>query len=230
MMSSPVGEWSLHEAGPVVRRLPSGRHSFPRELVARSQRDRLLAAMVEVCAADGYGAATVSAVIARARVSRKTFYEQFDDRESCFLAAYDAIVGELRTKLIGAYEQQELSWPERIRAALEALLRYLATEPRSARMCVVEVLAAGPSALERYTSALRVLANTLDAWREEHPGYELKPASTADAVIHGCALLIRNHILAGRTERLPELLPDLLFAALVTYIGQEEALPWARSR
>jgi Bacterial regulatory proteins, tetR family len=76
----------------VVFKLPSGRHTLPRERVVRSQRDRLLDAMAEICASDGYGAATVAAIVARAGVSRKTFSEQFTDREACLLAAYDAIL------------------------------------------------------------------------------------------------------------------------------------------
>src|SRR5262249_28796564 len=89
-------------------RLPAGRHKLPREFVVRSQRDRLLDAMAQACAAEGYGRATVAAVIARAGVSRKTFYEQFSDREDCFLAAYDAIVSQFIERVIAAYRQPEL--------------------------------------------------------------------------------------------------------------------------
>jgi AcrR family transcriptional regulator len=206
------------------RRLPSGRHSLPREFVIRSQRDRLLDAMAEVCASNGYGAATVAAVTARAGVSRKTFYEYFSDREACFLAAYDAILGRFFDQVIGAYRLPERPWPERVRAALAQLLSFLAAEPAFARMCIVEVVTAGPRALERYMSAVRLLARLLDEGRGERPGHEDLPTSTAFAVIHGSALVIRDQILAGRTEQLSELLPDLLYTALVPYVGQEEAL------
>jgi AcrR family transcriptional regulator len=219
-MASMPGQRMPGEA----RKLPRGRHNLSRRFVVRSQRERLLDAMAQVCASEGYGAANVAAVSARAGVSRKTFYEHFRDKEDCFLAAYDAILGKFVADVIGAYEQPELSWPERVRAGLEALLSFLAAEPAFARLAIVEVVAAGPRALERYLSAVRLLASLADEGRGEGPGHEQLPASIAVAVVQGGALVIRDQILAGRTEGLPDLLPDLLYATLVPYLGQEEAL------
>lgn len=224
-MSSLVDQPAPRQSGGAdSRKLPSGRHNLPREFVVRSQRDRLLDAMADVCASDGYGAASVAALCARAGVSRTTFSDHFVDREACFLAAYDAILGKFLGQVIGAYEQPELPWPDRIRAALVALLSFLAAEPAFARMCILEVVAAGPRALERYMSAARLLASLVDEGRGARPGHEELPASTAVAVVHGGALVIRDQILAGRTEQLTELLPDLLYTTLVPYVGQQEAL------
>jgi AcrR family transcriptional regulator len=205
-------------------KLPGGNHKLPREFVLRSQRDRMLDAMARACASEGYGGATVSAVIAGAGVSRKTFYEHFRDREDCFLAAYDAILAQFLGQVIAAYEQPELDWPQRVRAAIDALLSFLAAEPAFARMCIVEALAAGERAIERYNSAVRVLASLLDEGRARLPSPDEVPASTAGAVIEGGAFLIREQILADRTERLEMLLPDLTYAALVPYLGQDQAL------
>jgi AcrR family transcriptional regulator len=212
----------------VAGRLPSGRHTLPRESVVRSQHDRLLGAMGEICASDGYGGATVAAVVARAGVSRKTFYEHFTDREACFLAAFDAIISELLGAVISAYSGLELGWPDRVEAALAAVLSFLGADGAFARMCGVEVLAAGPRALERYTAATQMLAELLDQGRDVSPDDDDLPADTAVAVVHGCALVIRDEILAGRGTQLPELLPDLLYAVLAPYLGQDEALKRAR--
>lgn len=209
--------------------LPSGRHKLPREFVSRSQRDRMLEAMAQVCASEGYGGATVAAVIAGAGVSRKTFYEQFHDREDCFLAAYDAILAQFLGRVTAAYRQPELDWPGRVRAAIEALLAFLAAEPAFARMCIVEVLAAGERAIERYDSAVRALASLLDEGRAQLPNPDEVPATMPGALIEGGAFLIREQILAGRTEQLQTLLPDITYAALVPYLGQDEALGTAQA-
>jgi AcrR family transcriptional regulator len=227
-MSSLVDQPTPREPDPGAHKLPSGRQALSREFVVRSQRDRLLDAIAEVCASDGYGGASVAAVVARAGVSRKTFYEHFTNKEACFLAAYDAILNKFLGVVIDAYKQPELAWPKRVEAALDALLSFLAAEPAFARMCIVEVVAAGPRALERYMSAVRLLANLLGDGRGACAGHEEVPASTAVAVIQGSALVIRDQILAGRTEQLTKLLPDLLYAALVPYLGQEEALRSSR--
>src|SRR5262249_735235 len=187
--------------------LPSGRHNLPREFVVRSQRDRMLDAMAQVCASEGYGGATVAAVIAAAGVSRKTFYEQFRDRENCCLAAYDVIMARFLGKVTGAYRQPQLGWPTRVRAAIEALLAFLAAEPAFARMCIVEVLAAGERAIERYDSAVLALAGMLDEGRARLANAGEVPATTAGAVAEGGAFLIREQILAGGTEQLEALLP-----------------------
>jgi hypothetical protein len=126
--------------------------------------------------------------------------------------------------VIAAYEQPELDWPQRVRAAIRALLAFLAARPAYARMCIVEVLAAGEPAIERYNSAVRVLAGLLDEGRDQLTSAEEVPASMAGAVIEGAAFLIREQVLAGRTERLETLLPDITYAALVPYLGQDEAL------
>jgi AcrR family transcriptional regulator len=136
-MSSLVDQPTPREPDPVVHKLPGGRQALSRELVVRSQRDRLLDAIAEVCASDAYGGASVAAVVARAGVSRKTFYEHFRNKEACFLAAHDAILNKFLGVVIDAYEQPELAWPKRVEAALEALLSFLAAEPAFARMCIV---------------------------------------------------------------------------------------------
>lgn len=206
-------------------RLPAGRHGLSREFVVTSQRDRLLDAMASVCAEKGYANVTVADVAERARVSRSTFYELFRDLEDCFLAAYDAIYGRFVAAALSAYQREpEQPWAARARAALESMLAFMAAEPAFARMCMVEPLAAGPAALERYLSAVNLISAMLDEGRREGDRIERAPASLAKGIVSGAAEVIRAQILAGRTERLPELLPDLLYVALAPYLGRREAL------
>src|SRR3954469_9338582 len=129
--------------------LPRGRHAAPREVVRSSQRGRMLAAMAGAVAEKGYGAVAVADVIARAGVSRKTFYEHFENKEECFLAAYDAGV-ELMLGAIDAAIADAGSEPLSIaRAGTARYLETLAANPAFARTFLVEVLAAGPRALGR---------------------------------------------------------------------------------
>ena len=204
-------------------RLPAGRHGLSREFVVESQRDRVLDAIATACAEKGFATVTVADVTGRARVSRSTFYELFRDLEDCFLAAYDVIYGKFLAASLTAY-QREAEWPERVRAGIEAILEFMVAEPAFARMCMVEPLAAGPAAVERYFAAVNVIATFLDEGRREHRSAEKAPASMAKGIVSGAALVVREQILADQTQRLPELLPELLYAALVPFLGQREAL------
>jgi AcrR family transcriptional regulator len=209
---------------PSPERLPSGRRGLPREFVVESQRGRILDAIADACAEKGYSSVTVADIVRRAQVSRTTFYELFKGKEACFLAAFDAILSRFLADTIRAYEREEMSWAERVRAGLEVMLDFLSREPSFARICIVDVLFAGPRAFERYRSAVRVITTYLDEGRHHAPGREGVPASTATAAVGGGVMVVREEILAGRVRQLPELLPELLYAALAPYLGQEEAL------
>jgi AcrR family transcriptional regulator len=204
--------------------LPSGRHNLPREFVVTSQRDRLLDAMAESCTEKRYAEVSVADIVARARVSRSTFYEIFPDKEACFLAAYDAILGRFVTGVIKACQDPALTWPEQIELGIEAALDFLAAEPAFARMCIVDMFSAGPSALERYLSAVRLIATFVDGGRTQMPGREEVPRSIATMSVSGAAVVIRAEIVDERTEYLPEVGPDILFSLLVPYLDREEAL------
>src|SRR5690606_16342885 len=103
-----------------------------------------------------------------AAVSRRTFYEHFASKDECFVAAYDAVMEELRERIDEAYEEQE-EWPQAISAGIGAMLRFLASEPNLARLCMVESLVAGPVVVERYDAAIRSLVPYFEAGREGRP-------------------------------------------------------------
>jgi AcrR family transcriptional regulator len=203
--------------------LARGRHGLPREFVVRSQRERLLDAMAQACAERGYGEVRVADIVRRAGVSRATFYELFRDREECFLAAYDAILAQWLTVISAAY-RQEGTWAYRARAAIAAALEFMAAEPAFARMCIVEVLAAGPRAIERYLAAIRILGSLADEAQAYAPAGAVLPSIVGRAAIAGAAGLVRGEILAGRTEQLPALLPDIVYVLAAAYLGHDQAL------
>jgi AcrR family transcriptional regulator len=203
-------------------RPPRGRHRLPPEVVARSQRERLLEAAVRVVAEKGYGAMTIGDLTKEAGVSRTTFYELYKDKEACFLAAYDNAVETLVRRVIKAYESKQ-AWPERAAAGLEALLETLAEEPDLARLSLVDIGRAGPAAQRRYRAAIQRLIPLFDDGRDFAAGGRNLPANTSRMAIGGVTGLISDELVAGRAEQLPGLLSDVLFATLVAYIGPDAA-------
>jgi AcrR family transcriptional regulator len=203
-------------------RLPRGRHGLPREAVTESQRSRIHQAMIEVVSHRGYPETRVVDVIGVAGVSRKTFYELFESKEDCFLAAYDVLLGTLLGEATEAFESSPgASWAERISMALEVLLEHLAAHPEEARFAVVEVLAAGPKALARRDAALRQFTGFLEAGRSE-TRIEL-PGITTLALAGGINELLYSEILHGAVARLPSRLPDLIFWITLPFLGAEGA-------
>ncbi len=191
-------------------------------MVARSQRERLLEAALRVVAAKGYGAMTVADLTREAGVSRTTFYELFEDKEACFLAAYDGAVEAMVRRVLAAYEDDG-SWPERAAAGLAALLEVLAEEPDLARLSLVDVGNAGPAAQRRYRAAVQRLTPLFEEGRDYAPGGRGLPANTSRMAIGGVTGLIADELVAGRGEQLPDLLSDVFFATLIPYIGPDAA-------
>ena len=147
----------------IPRRLPRGTHGLDRSLVAASQRTRLLEAVGATVAEKGYAAATIDDIVRGAGVSKKTFYEHFDDKLGCFLAAYEAASDELYDHVRAAQDSAD-DWIGRTQAGIHAYLRWLAAEPALARVFLIEIAAAGPDALacrerlrDRYAERMRAL-------------------------------------------------------------------------
>lgn len=203
-------------------RPPRGRHRLPPEVVARSQRERLLDAAVRVAAGKGYGAMTVTDLTRDAGISRTTFYELFEDKEACFLAAYDRAAEALVRRVAAAFEAGD-AWPRRARAGLAALLEALTEDPAVARMALVDVGAAGPAAQRRQRAALQRLTPLFDEGRDYAPGGRNLPANTSRMAIGAVAGLIADALAEERAGDLPDLLSDVLFATLVPYIGPAAA-------
>ena len=192
--------------------------------MVNSQRDRLLDSMAEACAGKRYAEVSVADVVDRAKVSRSTFYEIFPDKEACFLATYDAILGRFVAEVIRAARGPDLDWPDQIEAGVETCLAFFADEPAFARMCIIDMFSAGDSALARYRSAVRMLSAFVDRGRKIVDDGGEVPASVAGMLVGGAAVVIRAGIVEDRTERLPEVGPDLVYSILVSYMDRDEAL------
>jgi AcrR family transcriptional regulator len=205
--------------------LPRGRHGLPREIIVENQRRRLIAAITALVAERGYNETTVSSIIAAAGLSRATFYQLFADREACFTAAYEAALADLRETTLAAAGEQ---WPERVRAALAALLSALVSNPERARLFLIAPATVGDQALERHHRALRELVGDLIATPPGPPALPRPSEAREQALAGGLSGLIVRKIQAGEEAQLPELLPVLSELLFRPYLGEEVAMRLAR--
>ena len=193
----------------------------------RGRRDRLLVAMADVVAEEGFSAASVSKVVADAGVSRNTFYEHFSNKEECFLAAYDATVEQVMLR-VRAARPLDAGWSACLEAGFGAFLRFAAAEPALAWLCVVEVLAAGPRALARRDAAMSAFGAYLEQSRAADPRARV-PRLMTEVLVGGVYELIYARVLHGRTADLPDLLPDIMYVWLAPFLGAAGAAGEAAS-
>ena len=206
-------------AAAAASRLPSGRHGLTREAVVASQRGRLIDAMAQVVAEKGYPATTVADVVERAGVSRRTFYEQFTDKEACFLAAYDLGLAVVAGRIKDAVDVDPTAgWQAQARAGVEAFLALLASEPAFARALQLEILTAGPAALDRRAGMLTMFSavwrGVHERARTEDPELRPLPDEVFSVVTAGLEELIRDCIRTRGTDALPELAEPILRTVL----------------
>jgi AcrR family transcriptional regulator len=194
---------------------------LPASHVARHQRERLLLAVAECSLAGGFQAATIEQITARAGVSKKTFYDHFKSKDQIFLAAYQEAFEQMRAAVNRAFLSED-AWAGRVAAALQEFLAFLAANPAFAHLCIVEVHAAGRTALERRSNALEFFAEYVDLGRRENQEAHV-PALTAQTIVGGIHEVVYRHILEGRTKELPGLLAELVYNALLPYLGAERA-------
>lgn len=229
-LASAVGDrWSeeeLHEAVSLLTRadgrFPAGVRTLPPGLVKAVQRERLLAAMIDAVTDIGYNALTVQNVLTRAGISRPTFYEQFEDKEDCFLAAFDAAAKRLRERVEVAVAATAPTWRARLRAGIAELLRFIADEPEEARMVIVEARASSAQGLRRRDELLDRFAACIDALVREDLD-ETPSAIAAAGVVGGIESVLYARLQKGETEDLEALLPSLMYFAVLAYAGQEAA-------
>jgi AcrR family transcriptional regulator len=217
------------EYPPELARLPPGRHGLPREFVAHNQRERLIAGLAEAVAENGYSGTTIAHITRHAAVSRRTFYEHFSSKDECFVAAYDTVMAQLRERVGAAFEEED-EWPHAVKAGIGAMLRFLAAEPNLARLCMVEALVAGPVVVERYDGAIQSFVPYFQSGRKGRSPEVLARLSptTEEALVGGMMSLISRRIIAGKTDELKSLLPDLVEFTLNPYLGGAEAAEVAR--
>ena len=199
--------------------LAGGRHGLSAEQVRASQRDQILSAMTDAVGEHGYRGVRVADVVWRAGVSRKTFYELFDGKDDCFCAAYGACIDRLLGVAFDAFDSQE-EWVDGLRAALTALLGALSREPDVARLCFSEVAAAGEPTQQRRERAVESVARLFDA-----PG---APDGAVGETLRAGRVselgeTLRREVAAGRAEGLPALVPELMCAMVLPFLGIDAA-------
>ena len=185
-------------------------------------------AMAELCAERGYRETTVEAVIERAGIERESFESMFKDgREGCLLAAENAILGEVMSVVAETYSADRSEWDSGI-AGIRAILELMAANPSYANTGYIAVRQGGPQqAKEAYEAGITLIVAMIDRLREYGDG-ATRPPSSARAALGGAEALIRREIVSGRTAVVPRHLPEVVYAATVPFLGQEEALRLAR--
>jgi AcrR family transcriptional regulator len=194
---------------PLYKRLPHGPHGLDREAVARHQRARLYGGMVEAVYQRGYAATSVAHVITLAGVSRRAFYEQFSNKQDCFLSTYDALVAASRKRVLQAW-LSERGWANRLYAACKVFLEGIASDPRGANLVLVESIGIGPRGHER----LQLTATAFE--RVVATGFSLTPDGIAlpplapRAIVGGVRFVVLRRVREGRQQELGALTDELL--------------------
>jgi AcrR family transcriptional regulator len=201
-----------------LRPLHGGRHSIPPEVLAHNQRERLLAALAACVAEHGYNATTIGQITSAASVSRRTFYEHFDGKEECFVAAYEALDGYIETLMSQAAAEKE-DWSDRVAAAFRAVTAFLASRPSFARLYLVEAAVVGEAAnavRERTAQRFIELLEPGRRLRDVDPGIEV-------GLVGGIMTLLGRRVLNGEADRLDAFAPAVIEFALSPYLGVDEA-------
>jgi AcrR family transcriptional regulator len=207
-----------------MERLPRGRHGLSPEFVARNQRERLIAGLIEALYEVGYQKTTVSLIGQRAAVSKSDFYKHFESKDDCFIAAYDTAVERIRGRVAAACEESgDEEWPQRLGKAIDALLQLFTAEPALASIALVEGLRAGRGVYDRYQTAMESFVHDLRSGAPPGPEGVEVPETTDEAVVGGVASMLGRRILAREAEQLPQLFPEILEFVLAAYLGAEEA-------
>jgi AcrR family transcriptional regulator len=196
--------------------------------VESGQRERLLEAVLVELAERGYTDLSLPRALAEAGVSEAEFEAEFGDQDGCLFAAYEGLSETVVERAIGSCAE-EAPWPERVRAGLAAVLEELAAAPQMARVLTRSFPGIRPATYERYVD---LVSRFVPAMREgrEYSGIEEELPNEVELLAVGAAeAIIFGEVDAGRAERLPGLLPEILFSVLVPFIGPERAAEEMRS-
>lgn len=184
------------------------------------KRQRILQGMLEAVGRQGYEQTTVQDAIDAAGLYRQAFYDNFSDKEDCYLQALEAGSAWIELAMRETAAGCE-TWRGRLRGALAGLLNFLESQPEIGRALLVEVHAAGPKAVEKRTEAMERAARLIDLAREESD--DAAPAISAEAVVAGILAVLHARLSAGGTLGFDGLLPELMYLAVLPYFGAEAA-------
>jgi AcrR family transcriptional regulator len=195
---------------------PSVRPALPREFIALHKQRRIMDALAELTAEQGYEATKISDIVKRAGVARKTLYDNFEGKEEVFLAAFDAARDEVLRRVEEAGADGEEDWQVRVEAGLAAFLGFVAEQPTLARMCMIEALSATPATTRRYEDSLETFVALT---KQTLPRDERLPDTIAETLVGGVAWIVYQQIRRGEAERAEDLLPELTEFMMAPYLG-----------
>jgi AcrR family transcriptional regulator len=202
--------------------VPLGRHGLAPDVVAAHQRERLFTATVDLVAKRGYRNTSIDHIVKAARVGYVAFYDLFEGKEDCFLAAFDRIVAETAEALSEAVAP-EVEWPRQIAGALACALDLIVADPKRARVALVEVQAAGPTAYVRYEEAIDRTVPKLREGRAFNPDTANLSATLEEAVLGGIVWIVHQRLVKGELRQPSPLLEEAIQIALSPYLGDAEA-------
>ncbi len=211
----PTKAASKSAMAPLYERLPRGPHQMDPDEVAENQRRRMYGAMIEAVATNGYGRTSVKQVVTLAGVSRRAFYEQFANKQECFLATLDLIASQAMDSIAMTYRSTEGSLEERLEAALERFAEVVQRNPKGARLMLVDAPSAGPAGWERLTETLTVFEERFAASFANAPDAESLPEPVVRAIVGGLRRATFVRLIEERTEEMGELVQDMLSWTLV---------------
>ena len=197
-------------------------HSPKLELVNSPKREKILVGMLEAVGAEGYDATSVRTVLDRTGLYRQAFYDNFADKDACYLAALELGIDRLEAVVKKGAASEE-SWRGKLRAGLGALLGELDAEPDFGRGVIVEVHAAGPEALARRAEAMKNAADFIDLARAETEESESPPGIAPEGIVAGIHAIVHSRLSTGATEGFRDLLPEFMYFAVLPYFGAEAA-------
>lgn len=202
------------------------RPELPREFVASHKRRRMMDAVAELTAENGYEATKIADIVRRAAVARKTLYDNFDGKEDLFLSAVNTTLTEIREAIEAAC--RETDDPEdAIVAGIGALLDFVAERPAAARMCMLEAISATPSSARIYDAGIR---DCVDLLRANPPTDANLPETIEESLVGGVAWILQLKIRQGEAEQAPDLLPELSQFVLSPYLGVGKVVDTARRK
>jgi AcrR family transcriptional regulator len=200
-----------------------------RDGVKEDQRQRILRATGELVAKRGYNAVTVELIVKRARVSFKTFYKHFPNKEACFIELFDSTMAESREEVEAALAAEpDAVWPQQVVIALRALFGTILSDPLIARATIVEAPTVGPAIIERYQEAMNGLAPLLRLGREYSAKSSDLPVTLEETLAGGVLWSAYQRLIVGEVDRIEALVPEAIEFLLRPYLGDAEAARWAR--
>jgi AcrR family transcriptional regulator len=206
----------------LVSLAPQSLNGAARAQMSEIQRARMLTAAAEVVAERGYHRMSVARVTGRAGVSRRTFYDLFEDREDCFLTLFDEALARA-TKVAEDGAGGAESWRDQVRAGLSALLQFIGDEPVSGSLLLVGALGAGPKVLERRAQRLETLKTIVDRGRSQAKTGHDPPPLTAEGVVGAVLSVLHARLLEPEPGSFMELLNPLMAMIVLPYLGQAAA-------